>query len=252
MRRLLKQMQYYEVSHKLSLVAVSWQLYWIRGSLCLRSSFRCKQTAQKAGRRSFCCAIYRETASGHNNINNNLVELQITEWLRREGTHGGHLVQSFLLSRLPAITSRWLFETLQWQRLHNPSGEIVPVLSYCHTKKAIKLGFCVLGQILNWNHPCSWFSLQCTLLLCTESFQDPESAIPLLGCYGLPQADKMDECFQSGKKLLWIFSLFLHVYDKKIPRSHNLKFGWHNVVPSGETNVPNVPLLLTPSGVTSN
>lgn len=129
------------------------------------------------------------------------------------------------------------------------------VLSYCHTKKVIKFGFCVLGQILSWNHCCSGFNLQSTLLLCTEFSQDPESAIPFLGYCGLPQADKMDGCFQSGRKDLLFFSPFCYKFLKKnlkIPKNHTPKSGWHNVEPSGETSVPSIPLLLTTSGAISN
>jgi len=63
----------------------------------------------------------------------------ITEQLRLVGTSGGHLVQPFYSSRvtknrLPRTMSRWLLNISEG-RLHNVSGQPVPVLSHPHIKK---------------------------------------------------------------------------------------------------------------------
>lgn len=70
MRSLLDQTQSYDISYKLP----------------LRSWFHDNLTEPE-----ILPAL--GVASGHSNNSNNLAEQQITEWLRLEGTPGGHLAQ---------------------------------------------------------------------------------------------------------------------------------------------------------------
>jgi len=80
---------------------------------------------------------------------------KITEWLGLEGTSGDHLVHPILLKQVHLEQAAQdgvhaSFEYLQRRRLHNPSGQPVPVLRHPHSKvfPHVQMEVSYIGNIL--------------------------------------------------------------------------------------------------------
>ena len=71
---------------------------------------------------------------------------RITEWLRLEGTTWDHLVQARSPTKFCSNRIQLSFEHLQRRRLHNLSGQSVPLLYHPHCKSFLSYAdgtFCV-------------------------------------------------------------------------------------------------------------
>lgn len=103
------------------------------------------------------------------------------------------------------------------------------------------------GTILAVDSVCS--PLFCSVLSPFKTLNLPFSSWGVTDC---PSLISWVDIFRvEGNSYGFFFPLPTYFW-KKIPKSHDPKSGWHSVVPSGETSIPSIPLLLTPSGAKSN